>query len=213
MRKISSRRIKGKEMRFTTVAAISLILFSISGCAPKANRVCGGINGCNGDKSVENNTPQTQLNPYQFKFKPIVGSRQDDAKVVVNMGKVQKIWVAPYKTGATMIASHDVYTWVEKPDFVVGEAVPDTRAREGVITPMDTVPFAFKSREFEKNSKPMNDMEVRKYVNNVYKTDNDPSLIVKKNDEADDEFDSTISDYLKKERLSPLPSGEGDKHE
>ena len=153
---------------FTFVALSTSILF-LSGCAEKNNRICGGGSStCGANTYQKSPLSDSGHKAYQFKIKPIVGSRQDDAKVVVNMGKVLKIWVAPYKVKGTMIASHDIYSWVVKPDFIVGESIPNPRNRDGVITPLNNVPFAFKPKEIENAVLPLKDEQVKDYVNDVY---------------------------------------------
>jgi len=136
--------------------------------------------------------------PYQLKIKPIVGSRQDDSKVVVDMGKVQKIWIAPYKIKSTLIAAHDIYTWVQKPRFIPGESLPDPKAKTGLPGPYRKLPFVFRSEETDDGSTELTDEKIKAYANNVYKAQNDNALIEKKEDEADAKFNAVIGDYIGK---------------
>jgi hypothetical protein len=112
------------------------------------------------------------------------------------MGKIQKIWIAPYKYKGTMFASRDIYTWVEKPDFIVGEPVPTNMNRTGMITPLDSLPFAFQSKELATKKTPLTSEDVKHFVNNVYQAQNNPEMLEYKNEQADSKFDSVISDYL-----------------
>ena len=110
--------------------AVYLLLAGIfSGCASNAGPgVYGSVDqalaSCN---SGDNERWET--NGYRTGIKPIVGTRQRDAQVVIDTGKVLKIWVAPYTQGNTLIAAHDIYTMVEQPHFVVGEMVPVAKGK------------------------------------------------------------------------------------
>lgn len=143
------------------------------------------------DSKAKSNTK-----PYYLRFKPIVGSRQNDSKVVVDMGKVLKIWVAPYKSKGTMISSHDIYTWVQKPGFIVGEDIPNKNAHTGLTNAAGTLPFIFSEGDID-TSKGLTNNVLKKYVNNVYKAQNNPSYTKKRIDTAKSRFDDTIKQYLK----------------
>lgn len=180
----------------------------MTGCADKPNRICGSGIGGTCTPQPKKKMGEEGVKAYQFGFKPIVGSRQDDSKVVVDMGKIQKIWVAPYKTKGTMVSAHDIYIWVQKPDFIVGEPLPSPKERSGVITPMDNVPFVFRKKEMDDRPDKMTNESVRQYVNSVYRAENDPSLVEKKNEEADSKFDDTILDYLNENTVKSFQKGE-----
>lgn len=108
--------------------------------------------------------------PYQNKILIEAGSRSNESKVVVNAGKVLKIYIAAYKMGGTMIAGHDVYTYVEKPGFIVGQTTP-ARATDGVITPSSKLPFKINKEELNINAdeKELSNSDVKNFENNLHK--------------------------------------------
>ena len=147
------------------------------------------LSGCSGKETIPNpdadiekkinskrskrgsNISHQYVVPYQMKLNPIVGSRSNDAKVVVDMGKVLKVWVAPYKQGLTLNSSHDVYTFVAAPQFVLGETVPHRQKGGSLFSPSNKLPFLITDKQLNVNSeeKEIRDEEIQKYVNGVYK--------------------------------------------
>ena len=179
--------------------ALLCVVF-VSGCAPKANRVCGE-EGCRPQEAdIQISNKQVKLKPYQFKLTPIVGTRHDESKVIVDMGKIQKIWIKQYKVGSTLIPSHDIFTWVVKPDYVVGESVPTHKNNSGLLSPMNRLPFALNAKEISSKEKRLTNSTVKKYVNSLYQTGADPQKVVERNKKADSEYDSVINEYLRKKR-------------
>ena len=140
------------------------------------------------------------LNPYQLKIKPIVGSRQDDAKVIIDAGKVLKVWIAPYKSGMTVIAAHDLYSMVQKPQFIIGEMVPTNKKKGGAVTATDDFPFAFRDEELDKKTRHgnFNNEEMKHYYNNIYKAQANKDVTTERNNKATQEFDETIKNFLNK---------------
>lgn len=171
---------------------MATVLFS--GCAAKhKSGVYGDVNDALGQQS------EWQTKPYQSKIKPYIGTRQNDAKVVLDHGKVLKVWIAPYKQARTLIAAHDIYTIVEKPQFIMGEMVPSRQRTGGAITCNDDYPFVFKDRHLE-NVNPedrFKDNNIKEYVNNVYKAQGKPGVYDKKRAEANKRYNDAIKDYIK----------------
>lgn len=166
--------IKGEVLRHgktLVLGAVALVL--LTGCVGKESIP-------NPDRDLEekineNKFGQAEVHkevvaPYQLKITPIVGSRANDAKVVVDTGKVLKIWVAPYKQGLTLNASHDVYTFVKAPEFVLGEVVPRRKKSPSLLTPSSRLPFMISDDQLniDTTEKELTDGEVKEYVNNLY---------------------------------------------
>lgn len=107
--------------------------------------------------------------PYQTTTSITVGSRANDSKVVVNTGKVFKIYINSYKRGSTLIGGHDIYTYVEKPGFIVGQNVPE-RSIAGVTTPIGNLPFRINGSQLNINTHEteMSDKDVKNFNNNIY---------------------------------------------
>ncbi|PAF46329.1 hypothetical protein BKH46_08050 [Helicobacter sp. 12S02634-8] len=109
---------------------------------------------------------------YQSRYKPIIGSQNNDARTVIDYGVVLKIWISPYKDRyGVLIAGHDNYVWVRRPDFVPGSTVPQVNQSSGVITPTRKLPFSISPREIDradlKSDKVIND-----FINESYKNTN-----------------------------------------
>ena len=181
-----------------TVFLIVLMLL-ISGCA--GNQPSPGVYGSVSDALASNmgESGEWKTNAYQTRIKPYIGTRQNDAKVIIDTGRVLKIWVAPYKQARTLIAAHDIYSMVQKPQFIVGEMVPSGRKKEGLTTCSNDFPFTFKDRHLETVSPKdrYKDENINRYVNNVYKAKKDLSYYDRKRKEANSRYDKTIRDYIK----------------
>lgn len=86
------------------------------------------------------------------KYRPIIGSGNNDARTIIDYGVVLKIWVSPYKDmDGTLIAAHYEYVWVDRPDFVPGSAVPQVSSGGGVITPTGRLPFSISPNEIDRS--------------------------------------------------------------
>lgn len=145
------------------------------------------------------NRAEWKTKSYETKIKPYIGTRQNDAKVVMDMGRVLKVWVAPYTQSRTLIAAHDIYAIVQKPKFILGEMVPSGKRTGGLTTCNKDFPFVFKDRHIEsiKTGDRFKSGTIKKYVNNVYKAQNNPSHYDKKRKSANKRYDKTIADYIK----------------
>jgi len=150
----------------------------LSGCATKNNNINTNIREI--VPYEETQAQSVKLEPYQIRIKPIVGSRQNDSKVIVDQGVVLKIWIAPYKVKNTLIASHDIYTWARKPQFIVGEDMPKYNSRmNGLFRADGKLPFIFGDSEIQEY-KPIEDKQIKKYVNTLYAIRSGKKVKVKK---------------------------------
>ncbi|MFA6195371.1 MAG: hypothetical protein WC656_01850 [Sulfurimonas sp.] len=153
--------------------------------------------GCSSNKP----TPTSDLvkrkdiltKPYELKITPIVGSRQNDSKVVMDMGKVMKIWIAPYKNKDTFVSAHDNFVVAKAPDFVVGETVPQSNWKS-MKTPVKNIPFQFRNADLD-NAEKLEEEEIVKYNNNVYEQQNDENVAKERMKEANG-FDKEIKAFL-----------------
>lgn len=121
--------------------------------------------------------------PYQFTYTPIIGTQNPDERVIVNMGTVMRVWINSYKDrNGDLVASHDTYTWMKKPDFIVGNELP-TRNR-GLLTPDGRMPTMLSSSEVDRSNFSSNE-NIKQYVNGVYQKssgDNDLTKDISKHD-------------------------------
>jgi len=140
--------------------------------------------------------------PYQMKNKIIVGSRQDDAKVVYSIGKILKVWIAPYNQGGTLIASHDNYVVVEKPHFLVGESVDRAGSKpNSAVSPTNNFPYVYRDYELDRSSKKdrFSDRNIKKYNNNIYRSREAYGIPAKsRSNRANAEYDKKIFQFLGK---------------
>lgn len=168
-------------MRFSIYILLSAVL--LGGCASKDELITHHV--------IEVQKPKA----YQFGLKPTIGSQNDDSRTVVDMGVVLKVWVKNYKNKENnLIASHDMYVWARKPDFMVGEELP-ARRQTGMPTPAQKLPFMLSGEEIDRVDI-QNDEVIKDYVNKTYQMENDPELAQQRL-EASRESDKKILEFLK----------------
>lgn len=144
-----------------------LILLGVSslfiiGCAGKQEQTPP-------QNSSQGEPKQAYYEASKFRLKPIIGSRNDDARTVVDMGTLLKIWVAPYKgRNGVLTASHDAYAWAKMPDFIVGEEVPTTPSVEnssGMVF-NNRLPASLSAEEVDRTNI-QNDENIQTFVNGL----------------------------------------------
>jgi len=148
--------------------------------------------------------------PYQFRQKPIIGSRNNDARVAVDMGVVLKIWVAPYKDSANVLTSaHDIYAWARQPDFIAGEELPRKQDVGSGLTQFGRIPPSLAGEEIDKSD--FSDENIKDFINFMNKeianrkipSENLPAEVKDKEVKADEikkqsEADAEIMNYIKR---------------
>lgn len=158
-----------------------------------------GMSGCSGKQEPEPVASKRIVvekpKPYEFRLKPQIGTRHDDARTVVDMGEVLKVTLNSYKNRqGNLVASHDVYIWARMPDFIVGEKLP-TRKSNGMVNPSGRMPFMLRNEELDQ-ADVENDETIRTYVNQVYKMEQDERAASNRKLEAN-RYDSEIIEFLK----------------
>lgn len=188
-----------KKILFLTLIAIGGVT---TGCASKQVG-CSTSNGeCNPgpreQQYVDNDIGDDNLKIPAFSYKAIIGTRNDDAKTVVDTGVVLKVYISTYKdTKKTLVASHDRYVWAKEPGFIVGTERPDIRKRTGLMTSAGKVPFAFGAGEIDSASIQDN-TRIKEYINAVSESTKRETSAISNMTEADEKFDQTIKDYVQK---------------
>lgn len=166
---------------------------------------CTASNGpCAADAFDKNRNFQGASNcetkPYQMNNKIIVGSRQDDAKVIYSTGKILKTWVAPYHQGGTLISSHDMYVVVEKPGFLAGESVArNSGDPSGAVTPTSDFPFVYRDYELDRTPKGQRftNENIKQYNNNIYTNKQTRNIPAKsRTNKANTVYDEKIYQFL-----------------
>lgn len=116
---------------------------------------------------------------YQSKYKPVLNTRNNDAKTSIDFGEVQKVWIAPYlvKNGS-LVAGHDRYIWIRRPKIISGSSVPVAGSRKGVPNEYNEIPFTLHEGEINSNNNPEDDRVIMDYVNGFYKN-NKPKIMKK----------------------------------
>lgn len=106
---------------------------------------------------------------YVSKYKPIIGSRNNDVRTILDMGMAVKVWVAPYKDQyGVLVAGHDIYVWLERPDFIPGTSVPQIDGdNKGIPNQVGKIPFTLSPEEIDRSDL-KNDATIQKYVNETY---------------------------------------------
>ena len=188
-----------KKILFLALMAVNGIMV---GCAAKQVG-CSSLSGeCNAmpreQQHMDNDVGDDNLKIPAFPYKQIIGTRNDDAKTVVDTGVVLKVYIPTYKdTKKTLVASHDRYVWAKEPGFIVGTERPDIRKRTGMMTPAGKVPFAFGAGEIDSASIQDN-TRIKEYISAVAESTKRETTALSNMTEADEKFDQTIKDYVQK---------------
>lgn len=173
--------------------------FVFSGCSTKEQLSCSIPGGCgNTPKRVEVEHGDDNLKIPAFDYKPIIGTRNNDAKTIVDTGVVLKIYIPTYKDSKKMlVAAHDRYVWAKEPGFVVGTERPDVRKRTGLMTSAGKVPFVFGEGEIDAASID-NNSKIKDYLNAVSEAEKRDTAALENLEAADDRFDKVIKGYVEK---------------
>lgn len=106
---------------------------------------------------------------YVSRYRPLIGSQNNDARTIIDYGVVLKIWIAPYKDKyGSLISSHDNYVWADRPDFVPGSAVPQIKSDSGITTPNSKLPFSVSPKEIDRGDL-KSDEVINEFINQSYK--------------------------------------------
>lgn len=166
---------------------------------------CSSNPGCAAPERIKENPKQEvkhssgdDLNIPAFPYKPIIGTRNNDAKTIVDHGVVLKVYIATYKDGKKdLIAAHDKYVWAKEPQFVVGIEQPEVRKRTGMMTPVDKVPFVFSAGEIDSPSITNNE-KIKDYLSNISESEKRDVKALSNLNTADSKFDQKIKNYIEK---------------
>lgn len=182
--------------KFILINLFIVILFS--GCATKKIKT----------KVIEVENPRVSQmnatnNPNQFRYKPVINTRQEDTKVMIDMGKFAKIWIKNYRNeNKTFVASHDIITMIEAPGFIAGEDIPNSKRRVNQNT-YGGSGFSYRSSDIMHNSSieeyELKTEEVKDYVNNYKVAEKYKKLPESKNKELK-KYEEGIEEYLKQKR-------------
>jgi len=183
-----------RSVKVVILAGVGSLIFA--GCAATED-------ACIPKEIPVNNGQFCATKPYKMNNKIIVGSRQDDAKVVYSIGKILKVWIAPYSQGGTLIAAHDNYVVVEKPHFLVGESVERAGTRpNSVISPTDNFPYVYRDYELDRTSKKnrFSDQNIKKFNNSIYRSKEAYNIPAKsRSNKANALYDKKIFQFLGKQ--------------
>jgi len=175
-----------------STAALATVFF-MSGCT-KTPKVKTKFEKYNYKVSTQSN------NPLQFRYQPVIGTKQDDTKVMIDMGQWAKIWIKNYKNkNQTFVASHSIVTKVREPEFIAGEQIPRSR-RDATYNTYGSNSFAFRSTDLNYGSSAdgsygKSDQEIKEYVNNYEYSKHTERLAPQKREDVV-KYDKAIADYI-----------------
>lgn len=195
-----------------TLLMVGIISVIFVGCASSSsnksntectvNSMCWKIkNGFNQVDMPNENEYKNNLKPYSFNYKPIIGSRHRDSRVVIDQGIILKAWINTYKAkSGSLVASHDAYIRVKEPDFVVNyETVPKQAKSRGLFNKnTNKVPFVFGSNEIDRSNIETN-KAIKDYSNSVYEKDKQQN--VEEQMSKSSKFDDEIKKFLKNKNI------------
>lgn len=179
-------------MKKNTIIAIAtplLIMVFFSGCAsskqPEAKKII---------KNTQMEIGVPMHDPYKYRLKPIIGSRNNDARTIVDNGVPLKIWISPYKTReGVLIASHDIYIWGKRPDFITGEELPVGFKKNRGLNYRDKVPFTLSPEEMDR-ADIKNDENIQTFIENLPTKE---SVKITKATPKLQEIDSKLLEFMK----------------
>jgi hypothetical protein len=193
------------QVKILTVTTIMVGGILLSGCASKQpDKQEGYLKNIDYIVKAEKQKrikEEINAKSYHFMVKPIVNSEQDDSKVIVDMGKILKVWIAPYIIKGTLISGHSTYTWVEAPKFVAGESVgKGSLSDSSLITPNGNYPIVYRPDEVYTTQAHFTNKELKKYVNKKYQVEANPEKTLKKIDKQNNKYNKLIKKYLKEKK-------------
>ncbi len=109
-------------------------------------------------------------NPIEFRYQPVIGTKQSDTKVMIDMGEWAKIWIKNYRNeNKTFVASHSIVTMVREPGFIAGEQIP-RKKRDAVYNTYGSRSFTFRSQDLTYDNSSygnenVSDEQIKDYVN------------------------------------------------
>ena len=172
------------------------------GCSSKNQTSCalpddeskqGGKGG-----GIQTIAPSTKNNAYPYKA--IIGTRNNDAKTVVDYGTVLKVYVAPYKDSyKSLVGGHDRYVFAKEPGFIVGADKPVKHKRTGMVTPKGSVPFMFNGDEIDKHSL-NNNTKISKLIDATNAVESNKTAVEQKMESANAQLDEKIKRFLEAEK-------------
>jgi hypothetical protein len=186
---------KGKKIVKTALTA-GFIALCLIGCATKPQPDVRMLH-YNEEKRNAMSPPETVA--PKLSITPIIGSQQDDAKVVRDFGVVLKTWIAPYKdTNGNLVASHELYVVVKEADWIGAETLP--KRATGLRSPTGQIPFVVRPESVDASSDFANE-EIRQYLHQRSDTAQRNALPPPKIDSLD-KNDEAILQYINKSRNS-----------
>jgi len=182
------------------IKSISVIvcLIFLSGCSSKKIQ----SRFVNVDNTQASHLNQTN-NPNHFRYKPVIGTRQDDTKVMIDMGKFAKIWIKNYRNkNQTFVASHDIITMIEAPGFIAGEDIPSSKRSVQKKTYGGNT-FSYRSSDLiHTNSMDQSELktsQIKDFVNN-YKTTEKYKKLPEEKQKQLGKYDEKIKYFLNNKR-------------
>lgn len=187
--------------RMVVMGGLASMMILLNGCSSKQE-------GCSlapqqefkDIKKVTTGATDQTLNVPSSPFKPIIGTRNDDAKTIIDMGVVLKVYIASYKDSKRkLVAGHDTYVIARDPSFIVGTQRPDINKRTGIITPAGKVPFIFGNEEIDR-SLPNTNEQIKTFVDTVHETERNATQAFSQMESESEKLDSKITDFLKSQK-------------
>ncbi|WP_294961543.1 hypothetical protein [Sulfurimonas sp.] len=178
--------------------ALITITLTFGGCTTSPKVKTKWVN-----KSTKNY--ERRNNPIEFRFKPVIGTKQSDTKVMIDMGEWAKIWVKNYKNkNKTFVATHSIVTMIREPGFIAGEQIPRSR-RDTVSKSYGARSFSFRSQDLTYNNSSLgsdniSDSQIKDYMNS-YEYSKKTKRMKPQKKESILKYDKAIKEYMKKAKV------------
>lgn len=120
-----------------------------------------GLGGCSNKYVVIDSDKKKE--PYKIE----VSTRSNDARAVINTGKVLKIWIKSYVSDeGYLMGAQDVYVYVEKPGFNAGIQSNASGYRAGVVKENGKIPIHISPNEIDRSDL-KNDEVITQYLKEI----------------------------------------------
>jgi hypothetical protein len=183
-------------VRYTYIGLILLTIITFNGCATKKIKT----RFIKANNNQLNNFNRTN-NYNHFRYKPVIGTKQEDTKVLIDMGQFAKIWVKNYRNkNKTFVASHDIITMIKEPGFIAGEDLPNRRST--IRKSYSGHNFSYRSNDLLFNSNKTSKLkttQIKDYINNYSEAKKYKKLPTKKI-KQNTKIDNKLKKYLKEKR-------------
>ena len=135
---------------------------------------------------------------HKTRITPILGTKQNDAKIVRDFGVTLKVTIFPYKDkDDNLIGGQDIYVVAKTPEWLAGEKIPAKRAKGITSLSGKSFPVTLRPEELNHASE-VDEKSLIDFQNKMNNIEKNPQLAGTKLDSTGN--DEKILEFLKSRR-------------